>query len=370
MILFTAAYRLFFPAAGLFAAAAIPLWLVIFSTGNTDLFDPLGWHMHEMLFGFLPAALAGFLLTAIPNWTGRPALTGAPLVALFTLWLAGRIVLLFFSHAYGTEFVTLAFLPLLALIAGRDILAARNRRNYVVVALILALWFAQGVFFFVDNDLGASIGLAVSLVLLALIAGRVTPAFSRNWLKKRGATALPAPFGLIDRAALGLTTLAAVIWVLSGPSQATGILSATAAVSLAARLARWKAWHVKGEPLLLAQHAGYAWLVIGTGLIALHSLTDLATMAQVRHAIGAGAVGTIAVIVMLRAILGHSGRPIEGTTLDWTLLGALHLGAVLRVSSGWFGEPMGLLHASGALWSLGMVLFVIRIIPIALAPRL
>ena len=369
MILFSAAYRLFFPAAGLFAAGVIPLWLVIFSTGNSDLFDPLGWHMHEMLFGFLPAALAGFLLTAIPNWTGRPALTGAPLAMLFALWLAGRILLFAFSHAYGTEFIALSFLPLLALIAGRDILMARNRRNYVVVALILALWFAQGVFFFVDNDLGASIGLAVSLVLMALIGGRVTPAFSRNWLKKRAGTTLPAPFGLIDRAALSLTTLAALSWSLSGPGTATGTLSGVAALTLAVRLARWKAWHVKREPLLLAQHAGFAWLVIGTGLLALHSLTDLATMAQVRHAIGAGAVGTITVIVMLRAILGHSGRPIDGTTLDWVLLIALHLGAVLRVSSGWFGEPMALLHASGALWSLGMTLFVIRIIPIALAPR-
>ncbi len=368
MIFFSAAWRLFFPAAALFAGLAVPLWLVLYAGRIEAMDDPLSWHMHEMLFGYLPAALAGFLLTAVPNWTGRPALSGAPLAALFVLWLAGRAGMFASPEGIGS-WLAILFLPVLGAKVASDILAANNRRNLVVVALVALLWGAQITQLFFDSDAGVTVGFAVAFVLMALIGGRVTPAFSRNWLAARGVSALPAPFGAVDRAALGLSGVVALAWAASGASPLTGALAALAALALAVRLVRWQAVRVAREPLLLAQHAAYLWLVIGAALLALSSLTDLAGISQVRHALGAGAVGSMTVIVMLRATLGHSGREIRGTLYDWVLFALLHLGAALRVLAGWQGESEAMIAAAGHMWAGAMLMFVLRSLPIALTPR-
>ncbi|WP_421702834.1 NnrS family protein [Aliiroseovarius sp.] len=368
MILLTGAYRLFFPAAGLFAAVALPLWLVMYM-GADLLDDPMSWHMHEMLFGYLGAALAGFLFTAIPNWTGRPALAPAQIAVLFGLWLAGRLAIFVAPEAMAAQVITAAFLPVTTVLAGRDIIASQNKRNLVVVGLLAAMSLVQAVFLWLDPQWATDAALALSLVLMALIGGRVTPAFTRNWLNRRGGGKVPPPFGRVDRAGLTATGLVAASWAATGLSMVTGVLAVLATLALAARLTRWQAARVAQEPLLLAQHAAYAWLPIGTALLAAASLSDLVTLSQIRHAFGAGAIGTMTVIVMLRAVLGHSGRPIEGRLIDWILLACLHLGALLRVISGGIGDPIPVLHSAGSLWALGMALFVIRTLPIAMAPR-
>lgn len=368
MILFTAAWRLFFPAAALFAGLALPLWLLLYAGQFEAMDDALGWHMHEMLWGYLAAALAGFLLTAIPNWTGRPVLQGAPLAGLFGLWLAGRVMMFFMPESLSAQLVTMAFLPLLGVIAAHDIIKADNKRNLVVVGLIGLMALAQALMLFGAADIGLTAGFATALVLMVLIGGRVTPAFSRNWLMKRGASALPPPFGTVDKVAMALSVATALVWTGTGLSLATGGLAALTALALSIRMARWQGWATRSEPLLLAQHAAYLWLPISMLLLALACLTDIASLSQVRHALGAGAVGTMTVIVMLRAALGHSGRPIVGNKLDWLLLGALHLGAALRIGSDWTGDPMLALNAAGLLWAAGFLLFLIRAMPIALAP--
>lgn len=369
MILLTGAYRLFFPAAALFAGAAIPLWLMHYM-GEADLIgDPFLWHQHEMLFGYLPAALAGFLFTAIPNWTRRPALRPAAVAALFALWLAGRVAMFVAPDAMLSQAITLTFLPVVAGLALGNLILAQNQRNYIVAAVIFALSVAQALFLFADADLGLTAGFALAFVLMAHIGGRVTPAFSRNWLAKRGAAKGPAPFGLVDQIALTLTGITALAWVALGSGAITGGLAAITAGALAIRLSRWCGWSVRSEPLLFAQHAAYAWLVVSMSLLALHRLGDWATISQVRHAIGAGAIGTMTVIVMLRAVLGHSGRPLTARRMDSALLLSLHLGAALRVLAGWFDIPTGMLHGAGALWALGMLLFVIRTVPIVTRPR-
>ncbi len=369
MILLTGAYRLFFPAAALFAGAAIPLWLMHYM-GEVDLIaDPFLWHQHEMLFGYLPAALAGFLFTAIPNWTRRPALPPLAIAALFALWLAGRMAMFLAPEALMSQAISLAFLPVVAGLALGNLILAQNRRNYIVAAVIFALSVAQAMFLFGDAELGLTAGFALSFALMAHIGGRVTPAFSRNWLKKRGAAKVPAPFGLVDQIALTLTGITALVWGTLGAGEISGGLAAITACALAVRLSRWCGWSVRSEPLLFAQHAAYAWLVIAMALLALNGLADLATMSQVRHALGAGAIGTMTAIVMLRAVLGHSGRPLEARWIDTILLSCLHLGAALRVLAGWGDAPTGMLHGAGALWALGMILFVIRTVPIVTRPR-
>jgi len=369
MILFSAAWRLFFPASALFAGLAVPLWLFLYGGQIEAMDNPLAWHMHEMLFGYLSAALAGFLLTAVPNWTGRPGIKGVPLAALFGLWLAGRVGMFYAPETLGAWLST-AFLPVLGTIVARDILAANNRRNLVVVGLITLLSASEIVMLFIDSDRGITMGFAAAFVLMVLIGGRITPAFSRNWLMQRGArTALPATFGPIDKVAMALSVAMALAWVPSGTSLLTGGLAALASVALLVRLGRWQALRVASEPLLLAQHAAYLWLVIGTALLALASFSELANISQVRHALGAGAVGSMTIIVMLRATLGHSGRPIKGGWPDWLLFALLHVGASLRVLAGWFGESDVMITSAGHLWTLAMALFVIRSLPVALSPR-
>ncbi|WP_424938895.1 NnrS family protein [Aliiroseovarius sp. S253] len=370
MTFLTGAYRPFFPAAALFAGLSIPLWLVARMGAETLAGDPYLWHQHEMLWGYLPAALAGFLFTAIPNWTGRPALSPLALLALITLWLAGRGAMLVASDAMASQLLTASFLPVAAALALREILAAGNKRNIVVVAMVGAFWAAQLLFLWFDAQTGITAGFAVALLLMTLIGGRVTPAFSRNWLKKHGATRLPAEFGVIDKATLVLTVVTALLWIVTDTSMLTGLTAALAALAQALRLSRWRGLAVWKEPLLFAQHAAYAWLAIGLALLAASSLGDWASIGQVHHALGAGAIGTMTAIVMLRALLGHSGRPIEATRADSVLLIALHLGAALRVCADWMPDPTLLYHAGGTLWAAAMIALAMRAFPIAIAPRL
>ncbi|SMR81896.1 uncharacterized protein involved in response to NO [Aliiroseovarius halocynthiae] len=370
MILLTGAYRLFFPAAALFAGLSIPLWLLARMGIDTATADPYLWHQHEMLWGYLPAAIAGFLFTALPNWTGRPALSSAALLALFTLWFSGRGAMFAASDALGAQLLTACFLPVIAALALREILAAGNTRNVVVAVMISILWVAQMVFLWWDAQLGVTLGFAISLLLMTLIGGRVTPAFSRNWLKKRGVSRIPAGFGVVDKATIGLTILAVVSWVITDTSTLTGITAGLAALAQALRLTRWCGLSVWKEPLLFAQHAAYAWLAVGLALLAIASLGDKASVGQAFHALGAGAIGSMTAIVMLRALLGHSGLPIEATRADTLLLSALHIGAGLRVSADWMADPTFLYHAGGILWAGGMIALALRAFPIAIAPRL
>ncbi len=365
MILLTGAYRLFFPAAGLMAALAVPFWLVLYS--GADISGPEDaklWHMHEMLFGYLGAALTGFLLTALPNWTGRRALTGLPLLGLFGLWLMGRVVMLLWPEG---ALLALVFPIVLAGIVTFEIIAGSNRRNLPMAAMVWLITAAQAVMLMGDVYTGARLGFAVALMMITLIGGRVTPAFSRNWLKAQGRADHVADFGPVDMAALLSAALALLAWAILGVGMAPGALALMASGILGLRLIRWNAPAVRDEPLLLAMHAGYAWVVVSLLLLGLQGLTGLITQAQVFHAMGAGAVGTMTLIIMIRAALGHSGRKIKAAKSDCLLLLMVHGAALLRVIAGGVEAP-ALLHLSGTLWALGFGLFALRYLRVALKP--
>ena len=363
------AYRVFFPAAGVMAALAVPLWLWVH--GGADL--PAGqisqaWHVHEMLFGYLGAALAGFLLTAIPNWTNRPALTGLPLLALFGLWLTGRVAMFAAPDMAVTAALALAFPLVLAAFATREIVLGGNTRNLVVAGLIWLFAAAQAVMLWGDPWLAQRMGLALAACMITLIGGRVTPAFTRNWLKAQGRDVTVPAFGMIDRVALITTIAAALSWVILDAHVLTGLLALAAALTQALRLSRWRGRAVASEPLLLALHAAYAWLVVGWAVLAVDALglADMGTGTV--HAFGAGAVGAMTLIVMIRALLGHSGRAITANRLDVISLALVHLGAVLRLASS-LSDTSGLLTASGTIWALGFAAFALRALPLAFARR-
>ncbi len=380
IILFEGGFRPFFLAAGIWAVAALGLWLGALAGGPMppSLFDPLAWHAHEMIFGYAMAVIAGFLLTAIPNWTGRLPIRGRPLAALAGLWLAGRLACLG-SAALGTwpaAALDLAFPALLLAAAAREIVAGRNRRNLVMVAMLAVLLAANllvHLHYAMGWDLAAygwRLGLAAVLFLIALVGGRIVPSFTRNWLVKRQSPALPAAFGRFDQAALLATAAALIAWTVRPESAAAGWLALAAAALNGLRLGRWRGWRTLAEPLLTILHLGYGWLVLGLGLLGLSLLTPWVPAAAALHALAAGAVATMTVAVMTRATLGHSGRALTAGAGTVTLYALVMAAAALRVAAPFFDDAAAAMTlAAGLLWIAGFGLFVLLYGPLLVAPR-
>lgn len=364
-------FRPFFLGAGLWAVAAMALWLAHLC-GLIELrgaFDPIAWHAHEMLFGYGGAVLAGFVLTAIPNWTGRLPVRGPALAALALLWLAGRVAVLASIPSAAAAAVDLAFLAALAAVAGREIAVGRNWRNLpVAFALLLfglanALTHVEALGLAETGAFGRRLGAAVLLTLIGLIGGRIVPSFTTNWLKKRGAARLPAGFDRVDRAAMAAIALALAAWAAAPDAAATAALAAFGAAAAAIRLARWRGLATMSEPLLWVLHLGYAWLAVGLALVAVGAVLDLPPGAG-WHALFTGAIGTMTLGVMTRATLGHSGQALHAdrfTTAAYLLVG---LAAASRLAAALVpGDPVAWLAAAAALWISAFLLFIIRYAP-------
>lgn len=267
-------FRPFFLGAALWAAIALALWIAMLSTGLKlpSRFDPLDWHVHEMLFGFVLAAVAGFLLTAIPEWTGRPPVRGALLGMLAGLWLLGRIDVMIcaFFPPWLAIAADIAFPLALAVVVAREIIASGNRRNRPMVIPVAVLALAQ-----LLMDLGTignlssltgygwRLGLAAVLTLISVVGGRIVPAFTRNWLMRRSQARLPPVAGIIDRVALGILHVALLAWVFAPRAPETGVVLLCGAAVNLWRFSRWCTVATRAEPLLLVLHVGYAWLIVG-----------------------------------------------------------------------------------------------------------
>lgn len=377
--LFERGFRPFFLGAGMFAAIAIPAWIYLLATGTSPNahYSAFELHVHEMVFGYPSAVMAGFLLTATPNWTGRLPVTGAPLACLFLLWLAGRVALaLPLTSTYPAFIVDASFLAALAGLLWREILAARNLRN-IPVCLIVSLLAASNIAFHLltigGADTGITVRAALGLValLLMLIGGRIVPSFTRNWLARMSGTHMPASFSNFDRIALFSGGIAIVCWITSPESLVTGAFTLAASAIHFLRLARWRGWSTVSEPLVVILHIGYLWLPIWLLLVSASTLdAGIIGPSASLHALTAGAIGTMTVAVMSRAILGHSGRQLSagiGTTAIYTMIAG---GALLRISAGFIPIDFVLLMAvSGGLWSAGFLLFVLIYGPMCLQRR-
>ena len=371
-VLLSAGFRPFFLAASIWAAVAIPLWLAVFA-GEAEVPSALSspvWHAHEMVFGFAAAAVAGFLLTAIPNWTGRIPLHGGPLACLVLLWAIGRIGVLL-SGKIGAPLAALADLSFPAAFLGvvaREILAGKNWRNLPMLAALSLLLFSNllvhlSALRIAGTDaLGNRIGVATLLMLISLVGGRIIPSFTRNWLAKMHpeVAAPAAPGGRFDRAALAITAIALAVWAFAPETGITGWAVLAGGAALAARLARWRGWHTLSEPLLLILHIGYGWLALGLVLLGTNQLLGALPPTAALHALTVGAIGTMTLAVMTRASLGHTGRPlIAGPGTD-TIYIFITLAAVLRVIVPLTGGGMELvLSLAGASWSVAFGLFAI-----------
>ena len=374
-------FRPFFFLGACWAVIALVVWMLAYS-GNLVLpsaLEPLVWHRHEMLFGFVGAVIAGFLLTAIPNWTGRLPIAGWPLAGLVGLWAAGRLGVLFsaWTGLAPAAIVDVGFYLVLAGVAGREVIAAKNR-NLPPVALVFLLGLANAADhasaaeLLPDADAGIRGGISIVVMLISVIGGRIIPSFTRNWMTKRGITLrLPTQPARFDLAVLITTGLGLLAWIIAPNAVATGGLLIAAGLAQALRLSRWGGLRSVSDPLVVILHIGYVWVPIGLLLLGASILGTTIPRSAAIHALTAGAMGTMIVAVMSRVILGHTGRALTASPLTVLIYGLITLGAVLRVTAslGMLNYTIGMEVAAGA-WAGAFALFLAIYGPILFRPRL
>ena len=376
---FSYGFRPFFLGAALFAGVAVPAWVLILAgVGNsTFLYPARDWHVHEMVFGFLPAVITGFLLTAIPNWTDRPPIRGHELISLSILWLAGRMLIAVpWFTPLVSAIVDVGFLVAVAGLVWREIVVSKSW-DRAPMGVLVSLLAGANILFHVLNlsgtetDLPERMALAMVMMLLALIGGRVTPNFTGEFLTESGRAERPASFSRYDGLSIALVGFAVLSWVVQPHSLATGWIFVAAGLANLGRLARWYGWVTWREPLVLILHFGYGWFALSLLILGGSILGVGLPQEDAVHAFTAGAVGAMTLAVMTRASLGHTGRPRHAGPLTVLIYMLVNLGAVLRVFGPLTGLPANLvlgLAAGG--WSGAYVLFAMIYGPFLLRPSL
>lgn len=370
--IFSYGFRPFFLAAGIWAVAAMGLWIAALA-GAIQVGGSYGapaWHAHEMLFGYSSAALAGFLLTAVPNWTGRLPVSGYPLIALALVWLTGRLALLF-PDILGTGIAIAldsAFLPVLLVICAREIIAGKKWKDLKVLAALAGLSAANIAFHMLalnggDPGLANRLAVGAYVMLISIIGGRVVPSFTRNWLAKRQASTLPAPYDRLDTAALvtGLSALA--LWIAWPGTVPTAVLCLAAAILHAMRLLRWRGWQTGGEALVLVLHVGYAFVPIGFLAVGAAQFGWIEPIAAL-HLFTVGGIGIMTLAIMSRATRGHTGLVLSASRMSAISYALIFLGALARPATAVLpGLTMELLALSGICWMAGFGLYLIEYAP-------
>ncbi len=358
--LFALGFRPLYLLAGLYAAAAVPLWAAEYA-GWLRGANPL-WHAHEMLFGYAFAVISGFLLTAVRNWTGRPTPAGAPLAAIACVWVAARIAAPF--SLFAASVLDAVFALAVAAAIGRPILASRNRNWYFVV-FILALGAASVAFQFAPR-LALQVGLDVVLLVVAIMAGRVVPSFTNNAVLGAGARREP----LLEKLALGLI-LALIVLDALGFARLAGVVAFAGAAAHAARLALWAPAKTRGKPILWILHLSYAWVVVHLALRGLAAF-DVVSPVLATHALTVGVIGGLTMGMMTRTSRGHTGLPLTTGPSELAAYLLVHAAAVVRVLVPLFAPSLyvACIGLSAALWSLAFAVFVVTYYPYLSRPRL
>lgn len=366
--LFSYGFRPFFLCAAIFAGSAIPAWILLLANESALglHFAPRDWHVHEMVFGFLPAVMTGFLLTAIPNWTDRPPLRGRPLMLLAVLWLGGRLAMVIpWINPLVVATVDAAFFVIVAGIVWREIAAGQVWDRWPIGGLISLYALANILFhilFFrgVAPDLPERMALGLIMILLALIGGRITPSFTLDYLEEQGLTEQPASFSRFDGLSIILVGMAASVWTMEPEAPASGLMLMAAGGVNLLRFLRWYGWMTWREPLVLILHVGYGWLVVSLLILGGSIWGFPLVPAGAVHALTTGAVGVMTLAVMTRASLGHTGRPKQADFLTILIYLLVNLGAILRlVASMAKPSTTTVLGLAAGCWSGAYVLFAV-----------
>lgn len=371
-------FRLFFLSSAMAAALLVPIWALLASgvIESSTALPGLLWHQHEMLAGMLYSAIAGFILTAVCAWTGRPPVCGGWLLALWLTWLLPRIGLLLNIAPDLALLLDLLFLPLVAGAVAHRVIASRKWRQLPLIALLLVLW-GSDIGFHISGQPGwLHLSILLGGLLVLLIGGRITPAFSRNWLRAQGRddsgvqshilveriTAISYLLLLLMQSANLLSPGAVNPWLLSSVAALAGLASLW-------RLAGWRGWLVRDEPLLWILHLGLLWISIALLLRALAApgwITDTAWL----HAMASGGFGTIILGVMSRVVLGHTGRPLRLPSGMLVAFWLVLLSGFLRVATALTALDWQLgITVSALTWSVAYMIFLWRYLPMLCAPR-
>jgi len=365
----------------LWACVAMILWIGVLSGSWTfaTKYGVIAWHAHEFLFGYIAAVMTGFLLTAIPNWTGRFPLQGMPLFALFMLWLAGRAAMLA-TDEIGTgaaAVVDCAYLVTLTAVITREIVAGSNWRNLRVTVLVALtavanIVFQSEVLIYTAPAYGLRLALAAIVGLIMVVGGRITPSFTSNWLTRRGSEKRPAPLGRFDIGSIGLGTLGLVAWIVAPDWYGAAALLLIMAIAQAARLSRWAGVQTWREPILFVLHVGYAFVPLGALMLSLSILwPEIVPASGALHAWTTGAMGTMTLAVMTRATLGHTGRDVTSTPANVAIYVAIVVAALARVAAPLLPALYyPVLIVAAACWLLGFGIFIVAYGPMLWAARL
>lgn len=376
--LFSCGFRPFFLAAGGFAVFVIPLWWLIWH-GDLSVdspFAPTDWHIHEMIFGYGSAVVAGFLFTAVPNWTGRMPTRGGPLAILLAIWILGRFAvagLLPIGAPLVAALDQLFLLAVMAMIA-REIVAGKNWRNLKVLVPVSLLWCANLLFHIEAMtagiaDIGRRSGIALLIILIMLIGGRIIPSFTRNWLAQQGSLRMPVAFNQFDGICILFGVAALLLWSMAPFHPATALASGVAAPLHLMRMLRWRSFVTWRSPLLLMLHIAYLAVPLGFATIPT-ALLDFAAPIVTAHVFGIGAIGGMTMAVMIRATMGHTGRPLiagHGLTVAFAMVcGATIIRVAHQYGLPWDIDGIGL---SAILWTSAFAIFLCRIGPWLVRPK-
>jgi uncharacterized protein involved in response to NO len=379
--LFSYGFRPFFLLAGAYALVMIPWWIHRFAHGGVafDGLPAMYWHAHEMIYGFVMAAIAGFLLTAVPSWTGARGFAGAPLMAAVALWLAGRLAMSMSPEIpfWLLAVAELALVPWLIALLAPPILRTRNR-NLPLLAVLLVLWIIDVAFLasMARADVtmaAATMRLAIDfvLILITVIGGRIVPAFTANALRRRGDEPNLVTRQPLEIAVIGLMVAVAIADVFVPSGMLSGVLAALAALAHTWRLSGWRSFRTGGEPILWIMHVAYAWLPLGLALKAFAILGDASWASRWQHALATGAMATMILAVMTRTALGHTGRPLVVPRAIAVAYLLLTFTALLRTFGiAWFPAHYLLtLAVSAVAWSACFGIFLVVYAPILWRPR-
>ena len=366
-------FRPFYLLASAFAAASVLLWVVQYTglSSGAPLRGPL-WHGHEMLFGYTLAVVAGFLFTAVRNWTGQPTPSGAALAAFALLWLAGRVLALT-PFALAAALASAAFPLAVAGAIAIPLVKARNRRNYFFIALLAVAGCADLAFHLAamavlqwPERASLQVGLDIVLFIVAVLAGRVIPMFTNNGVPGAGATRRP----WVERFALGSVLALGVIDLLGANPALVAAVCLAGALAHAARLALWRPWRTLRAPLVWVLHAAYAWIATHLLLRALSAL-ELVPATVATHALTLGVIGGMTLGMMTRTARGHTGRPLAADRHEVTSYTLVQMAAVVRVVGALIfpSAYVASVTASGLLWSVAFTIFAVRYWPVLTRPR-
>ncbi|MES2319382.1 MAG: NnrS family protein [Pseudomonadota bacterium] len=367
-------FRPFYILAAALAVLAVPLWLAQYLGWLKGMPTvSLGWHMHEMVFGFAIAVIVGFLMTAARNWTGLPTPRGRHLAALVLVWLAGRAAMLL-APPLLAALVDLLFLPLAAwplYVVLRD---SGNKRNMFLIGLLGLLTLANALYHaaglgWVSLAQATPVHAAILVIVIieSVIGGRIIPMFTTNGAP--GVTPVVRPRH--DQIALALVGSAGLAWVFGAPGPLAAALCMLAACAIALRLVGWQSHRTLHVPLLWILHLSYAWIPFGFALLGLACL-GYGAASTAFHALAVGSMAGLIIGMMTRTTLGHTGRVLKAGRIEACMFVLIELGAMTRVLAAFVpGQWRSVaLLVSGTCWCVAFALFLVAYTPYLLKARI